>query len=172
MLKLESTSMILWYISFWRQMTLFYLNWCNEFVEPCSAFYSQQCVTCHLSWLQTFFSSRLQTGTLFLQYSILKKILDISATQMLSLTSDFIKVSIYTINVQFKFKYFRKVLIQVLWEVTGHWHPEKSVQYKIGLLNIYFFICAVLKRYFSLVDRFSTKLIQFATCCEFLLLLL
>ena len=34
--------------------------------------------------------------------------------KMLSLTSDFLKLSIYTINVQSKFKYFIKVLRGVL----------------------------------------------------------
>ena len=91
-----------------------------------------------------------------------------------NLTSDFFKVSIYTINVQLKFKYFGKVVIGALWEVTDYQEIDTSVQFiKVRLVFwIFTFLCCVLKRYFSLVDRFSTKLIQFATCCEFLLLLL
>ena len=42
-------------ISFCRQMRTLYLNWCNEFVEPCSALYYHQCFTCRLSWKITLF---------------------------------------------------------------------------------------------------------------------
>ena len=42
-------------ISFCRQMRTLYLNWCNEFVEPCSALYYHQCFTCRLSWKNTLF---------------------------------------------------------------------------------------------------------------------
>ena len=67
--------------------------------------------------------------------------MDIFATQMLSLTSDFLKLSIYTINVQSKFKYFVKVLRGVLWKVTGYQHPENSVQFKIDFKYLYFILC-------------------------------